>query len=91
MCAILPPDFHQYGIVGVPVPSCEIKLVDVPEANYFSSNTSPQGEILIRGPSISKGYYKQDTITKETITPDGWLLTGDVICFFLTVKFLSPV
>lgn len=54
--AILPPDFHQYGTVGVPVPSCEIKLIDVPEANYFSTNTPPQGEILIRGPSITKGY-----------------------------------
>lgn len=30
-CAILPPDFHQYGTVGVPVPSVEVKLVDVPE------------------------------------------------------------
>lgn len=56
MCAILPPDFHQYGSVGVPVPSCEIKLVDVEEANYFSSNTVPQGEVLIRGPSVTKGY-----------------------------------
>lgn len=56
MCAILPPDFHQYGTVGVPVPSCEIKLVDVPEANYFASNNPPQGEVLIRGPSVTKGY-----------------------------------
>ena len=56
MCAILPPDFHRYGAVGIPVPSCEIKLVDVEEANYFSSNTVPQGEILIRGPSVTKGY-----------------------------------
>lgn len=56
MCAILPPDFHQYGTVGVPVPSCEIKLVDVPDANYFATNNPPQGEVLIRGPSVTKGY-----------------------------------
>lgn len=50
----------------------------MPEANYFSTNNPPQGEILIRGPSVTIGYYKQDKITKETITDDGWLKTGDV-------------
>lgn len=49
----------------------------VPEANYFSTNTPPQGEIWIRGPSVTKGYYKQDKVTAETIV-DGWLNTGDI-------------
>lgn len=79
MCAILPPDFMQYGSVGVPVPSCEIKLVDCPEAKYFSTNTPfPQGEIWIRGNSVASGYYKRDDITRETINDEGWLKTGDV-------------
>ncbi|KAG0144613.1 hypothetical protein CROQUDRAFT_47089 [Cronartium quercuum f. sp. fusiforme G11] len=79
MCAILPPNFMQYGAVGAPVPSIEVKLVDVPDANYFSTNTPfPQGEVWIRGPSVTKGYFKRDDVTKESITEDGWFKTGDI-------------
>jgi long-chain acyl-CoA synthetase len=43
------------GTVGSPVPSVEIKLIDVPNTNYRSNNN--QGEICIRGPSIFKGKF----------------------------------
>lgn len=80
MCVILPPEFMQYGSVGIPVPSVEIKLKDVPDAGYLSTNNVPQGEVLLRGPSVIKGYYKRDDLNNdETIfTKDGWLRTGDV-------------
>ncbi|EGG11621.1 uncharacterized protein MELLADRAFT_102462 [Melampsora larici-populina 98AG31] len=79
MCAILPPDYMQYGAVGAPVPSIEVKLVDVPDAGYFSTNTPlQQGEVWIRGPSVTKGYFKREDVTKESITEDGWFKTGDI-------------
>lgn len=80
MCAILPPEFMQYGSVGVPVPSVEIKFLDVSEAGYLSTNKNPQGEVLIRGPSVIKGYYKRDDLNNDEsiFTKDGWLRTGDV-------------
>ncbi|KAF7724466.1 long-chain fatty acid-CoA ligase [Apophysomyces ossiformis] len=79
MCAIMTPEQFSIGPVGGPVPCCEIKLVDVPEANYLSTNEpKPQGEIWVRGSSIASGYWKRDDLTKETITEDGWLRTGDV-------------
>ncbi|WVQ81778.1 hypothetical protein IAT38_003903 [Cryptococcus sp. DSM 104549] len=78
MAAILNPAWMQFGAVGGPVPAAEVKLVDAPEAGYFSTNTLPQGEILIRGPAIFQGYYKRPDLDKEAFTEDGWFRTGDI-------------
>ncbi|KXN83423.1 Long-chain-fatty-acid--CoA ligase 2 [Leucoagaricus sp. SymC.cos] len=80
MCAALPPELHQTGCVGLPSPSVEIKFIDVPEAGYSSQNDPPTGEVCIRGPSVTKGYFKRpDLNNDETIfTFDGWFRTGDV-------------
>jgi long-chain acyl-CoA synthetase len=80
MCAVLPPELTQYTNVGLPVPSIEIKLLDVVDAAYLSSNTPPQGEVCIRGPSVIAGYYKRPDLNEDptVFTKDGWLRTGDV-------------
>ncbi|KAJ2000934.1 long-chain fatty acid-CoA ligase [Coemansia thaxteri] len=70
------PNDTSFSNVGAPCPSVEMKLVDVPEAKYFAKNG--QGEIWVRGPSIFKGYLDNEELTKETMTEDGWLMTGDI-------------
>lgn len=58
LSAILPPSMGKLESVGIPVPSIEVKLVDVEEAGYFANKKPSQGEIWIRGNSITKGYFK---------------------------------
>ena len=62
------PGRSKIGSVGEPTPCTEAKL-------------SPEGEILTRGPAHMKGYYKEPEKTAETMTPDGWLRTGDLGVF----------
>lgn len=80
MCTLLPPELMQCGAVGLPVPSVEIKLLDVPSAGYLSTNNPPRGEVCIRGPSVTKGYFKRPDLNADenVFTKEGWLRTGDV-------------
>lgn len=74
-------DAGVYGNVGSPSPGCEIKLV---ATNNYNPNPSPEstipprGELWVRGPIVMSGYYKQPEITAETLTEDGWLMSGDI-------------
>ncbi|KAG8416782.1 medium-chain fatty acid-CoA ligase faa2 [Metarhizium acridum] len=67
------------GHVGPPSPVAEICLESIPELQYsVDDKPYPRGEILVRGPILFKGYYKNEEENKKTIEADGWFHTGDV-------------
>lgn len=63
------------GYVGKALPGQEIKIVD---ENDTSLPAGEVGEVLIRGPMTSRGYFRQPEETKESFTPDGFHRSGDL-------------
>jgi long-subunit acyl-CoA synthetase (AMP-forming) len=62
---INPPDAIRVGTVGKPVPEMEARLLD-------------DGELLVRGPSVMRGYRNDPEKTAAALDSDGWLHTGDI-------------
>ena len=70
-------DTRRAGFIGVPFPSTDIRVVD-PETGEDMPD-GEEGELWVKGPQRFAGYWKREDETAKTITPDGWLRTGDIV------------
>ncbi|XP_020573584.1 long chain acyl-CoA synthetase 9, chloroplastic-like [Phalaenopsis equestris] len=76
-------DDPSVGRVGPPLPCSFVKLIDWPEGGYLTTDSPmPRGEIVIGGPNVTAGYFKNEEKTKEVYKVDErgmrWFYTGDI-------------
>lgn len=64
------------GSCGGIGPCAEMRLREIPGMNYYSKDL--KGELLLRGPQLFKGYYRDKAETEKAFDKDGWFLTGDI-------------
>ncbi len=64
------------GSIGLPLPNTEFRIVDLEEGTRDMPVGEP-GEVIIRGPQVTQGYYNMPDETAKTVK-DGWLYTGDI-------------
>lgn len=64
------------GCVGMLDPNCECKVVN--DDDQLARPGEP-GELYVRGPNVCLGYWKNEQATRDSLDPEGWLKTGDVV------------
>lgn len=74
------PGLNRFGTVGIAAPGVLVKI--------DAENQGEEGEILVKGPNVTRGYYQRPELTSEAFTDDGWFRTGD-IGLFIDKKFLK--
>jgi long-chain acyl-CoA synthetase len=68
---------RKAGTIGLPLTATECKVVDQDDAAKEVPVGEP-GELAIRGPQVFQGYWQRPEENATVLTPDGWILTGDV-------------
>ena len=83
---------RKEGSIGFPVPSTEVAIVGLDpnaEGKYEPVPAGEEGELIIRGPQVMKGYWNRPEETAASITEEGWFHTGDIArmdedgCFYI--------
>lgn len=67
---------RKAGSIGVPFPDTDCKIVD-PDTGERELPAGEEGELIIKGPQVMKGYWNRPNETASTLR-DGWLYTGDI-------------
>ena len=68
---------RKEGSIGIPLPSTEARIVNLRKGK-LAVKDGQIGELAVRGPQVMVGYWQDSKATAEVLSPDGWLLTGDV-------------
>lgn len=69
---------RKNGAIGIPLPGVEAKIISLENGEELPAGGDAQGELLVRGPQVMKGYWNREDETASTIDAEGWLHTGDI-------------
>lgn len=67
----------RHGSIGLPFPGVEVRLADLEQTERDAAPGTP-GELMVRGPLATKGYWGRPAATAAAIDADGWMATGDI-------------
>lgn len=71
LISVCPFHWNKYGSVGLPIPGLEVKI-------DRETPGEKEGEIVVRGSNVMRGYYKSPELTSDALDEDGWFRTGDI-------------
>lgn len=78
---------RRAGSIGIPFPSTDVRIVN-PET-FQEAPHGAQGELWVRGPQVTQGYWNKPEETAALFSEDGWLRTGDIVRmdqdYFITI------
>ncbi|WP_424018458.1 AMP-dependent synthetase/ligase [Halorientalis pallida] len=75
-----PPEILETGTLGPPLPDVDIRIDESQVADdQFEDVEGEVGELLIKGPNVTEGYWEMPEKTEEAFTADGWFKTGDIV------------
>lgn len=67
---------HRLGTAGLPIPNMRLRLLDGDGADV--TDRRGPGQVAVRGPGLTPGYYDDPAANEQLLRPDGWMLTGDI-------------
>ncbi|MFB6083573.1 MAG: long-chain fatty acid--CoA ligase [Halorientalis sp.] len=75
-----PPEDHRIGTLGRPLVDVDVRIDESQVSDeQFADADGEVGELLVKGPNVTEGYWEMPEETEDAFTADGWFETGDIV------------